>query len=284
MKLEGRRQSSHVEDRRGRPGGGGFKLSGGMLILIVIAAIVFKKNPLELLQQTGALEGGATSSEVSALTEEDAQMGEIASKILASTEDVWAQEFESMGLRYEAPDLVLFTGSTRSGCGFASSQVGPFYCPADKRVYLDLGFFDEMSRRFHAPGDFAQAYVIAHEVGHHVQNLLGISDQVQRARQGLSEAEGNRLSVRLELQADFLAGMWARHEQQRSGFLEDGDIEEALTAAHAIGDDTLQRQAQGHVVPDAFTHGTSEQRMRWFMKGYQGEPFDPQNTFSSKDL
>ncbi len=272
-----------MEDRRGRRGGGGMKLSGGGIILLLILAVVFKVNPLSLLEQTGGLEGGPVDGGAP-LTEEQQRLADFASIILASTEDVWTSEFEKMGLQYEKPSMVLFTGSTRSGCGFASSQVGPFYCPADSNVYLDLSFFDEMSRRFRAPGDFAQAYVIAHEVGHHVQNLLGISSQVHRAQQRVGEVEGNQLSVRLELQADFLAGMWARHEQERFGSLEEGDIEEALRAANAIGDDTLQKQAQGHVVPDAFTHGTSEQRMRWFMKGFKGETFDPENTFNARDL
>ena len=189
-----------------------------------------------------------------------------------------------MGKRYEAPRMVLFSTSTQSGCGYANSQIGPFYCPADKTVYIDLSFFEDLSRRFGAPGDFAQAYVIAHEVGHHIQNLLGISGQVHRAQQKAGKKEANDLSVRLELQADFLAGLWARRGQEKFNFLEEGDIEEAMRAANAIGDDTLQKQAQGHVVPDSFTHGSSEQRMRWFMKGFRGEAFDPNNTFSARDL
>ncbi|GAA5481645.1 KPN_02809 family neutral zinc metallopeptidase [Haloferula sargassicola] len=286
MKLEGRRKSSNVDDRRGRRStGGGIKLSGGMIVLILIAAVIFKKNPLALLEQTGALSQGSSEvGETGPLSEEQRKMGDFAAIILASTEDVWAKEFREMGMVYEPPTMVLFTDATDSGCGFASAQTGPFYCPADRDVYLDLSFFDEMSRRFHAPGDFAQAYVIAHEVGHHVQNLLGISDQVHSAQQRSDPTAANRLSVRLELQADFLAGMWARHDQERFGSLEEGDIDEAMRAANAIGDDTLQKQAQGKVVPDSFTHGTSEQRMRWFMKGFRGEPFDPDNTFRAKDL
>lgn len=279
-----------MEDRRGQRGpagpGGGFKLSGGMILLLLVLAVVFKVNPLTLLEQTGGMGGGGQGPVVESgpLSESQKEMGIFAEQILASTEDVWTEEFRKMGAEYRPAKMVLFTGATRSGCGYASSQVGPFYCPADRQVYIDLNFFDEMSRRFHAPGDFAQAYVIAHEVGHHVQNLLGISDQVHQAQQRVGKVEANQLSVRLELQADFLAGMWARSEQARFGSLEEGDINEAMRAANAIGDDTLQKQAQGHVVPDAFTHGSSEQRMRWFMKGFKGEPFEPDNTFSSRDL
>ena len=279
-----------MEDRRGQRGpagpGGGFKLSGGMILLLLVLAVVFKVNPLTLLEQTGGMGGGGQGPVVESgpLSESQKEMGIFAEQILASTEDVWTEEFRKMGAEYRPAKMVLFTGATRSGCGYASSQVGPFYCPADRQVYIDLNFFDEMSRRFHAPGDFAQAYVIAHEVGHHVQNLLGISDQVHQAQQRVGKVEANQLSVRLELQADFLAGMWARSEQARFGSLEEGDINEAMRAANAIGDDTLQKQAQGHVVPDAFTHGSSEQRMRWFMKGFKGEPFEPDKTFSSRDL
>ena len=189
-----------------------------------------------------------------------------------------------MNESYEEPKLVLFRSMVQSGCGGASSQMGPFYCPADRTVYIDLAFFQELDERFGAAGDFAQAYVIAHEVGHHVQNLLGISGQVHQARQRVGEREANELSVRLELQADFLAGMWARKGQQRFDFLEPGDLEEALNAANKIGDDTLQKQAQGRVVPDSFTHGSSAQRMRWFKKGLESDQFDPNNTFQTDDL
>ena len=189
-----------------------------------------------------------------------------------------------MGKTYEEPKLVVFTSQVQSGCGFAGAQMGPFYCPVDRTVYIDLSFFQELNQRFGAPGDFAQAYVIAHEVGHHVQNLLGVSGQVQQMRQRAGEAQANELSVRLELQADFLAGMWARKGQQKFDFLEEGDLEEALRAANQIGDDTLQKQAQGTVVPDSFTHGSSAQRMRWFKKGLQSDQFDPNNTFQTDDL
>ncbi|MEM1082962.1 MAG: neutral zinc metallopeptidase [Verrucomicrobiota bacterium] len=287
MRWEGRRKSRNVEDRRGRRGrrGGGMAMSGGTLILIIILALVFKQNPLSLLEQVGGGPGmGAPVESGAPLTAEQKRMGDFVATVLADTEDIWTEEFRQMGRSYEAPRMVLFSTATQSGCGFANAQVGPFYCPADRTIYIDLSFFEELKRRFGAPGDFAQAYVIAHEVGHHVQNQLGISGQVHRKQQQLRKAEANELSVRLELQADFLAGLWARKGQDKFNFLEAGDIEEALRAANAIGDDTLQKQAQGRVVPDSFTHGTSEQRMRWFMKGFKGEAFDPNNTFSARDL
>lgn len=260
-------------------------MSGGTLILIIILALVFKQNPLSLLEQVGGGPGmGAPVESGAPLTAEQKRMGDFVATVLADTEDIWTEEFRQMGRSYEAPRMVLFSTATQSGCGFANAQVGPFYCPADRTIYIDLSFFEELKRRFGAPGDFAQAYVIAHEVGHHVQNQLGISGQVHRKQQQLRKAEANELSVRLELQADFLAGLWARKGQDKFNFLEAGDIEEALRAANAIGDDTLQKQAQGRVVPDSFTHGTSEQRMRWFMKGFKGEAFDPNNTFSARDL
>jgi predicted metalloprotease len=199
--------------------------------------------------------------------------------VLADTEDVWNRLFQQQGSQYQEPKLVLFSGQVRSACGFASAASGPFYCPADRNVYIDLVFYKELKQRFGAPGDFAQAYVIAHEVGHHVQNLLGISEKVQAMRGRVSEAQYNQYSVRLELQADYFAGVWAHHAQ-RMNILEQGDLEEAMRAANAIGDDTLQKQAQGHVVPDSFTHGTSEQRMRWFMKGFKSGKLEQGDTFS----
>jgi uncharacterized protein len=204
--------------------------------------------------------------------------------VLADTEDAWHAIFRKMGRQYQEPKLVLFAGQTRSGCGHASGASGPFYCPQDGRVYIDLSFYRMLQERFGAPGDFAQAYVIAHEVGHHVQNLLGISDQVQAARGRVSEAEYNRLSVRLELQADFFAGVWAHHADRAKGVVEPGDIEEALRAASAIGDDNLQRRSQGRVVPDSFTHGSSEQRVRWFRKGYETGDIRQGDTFSAPTL
>jgi len=215
---------------------------------------------------------------------QEEKLKELVGVVLADTEDVWDEQFRAMGKVYEKPKLVIFSGSVRSGCGFADAQVGPFYCPADRTIYVDLSFFQELSDRFGAPGDFAQAYVIAHEVGHHVQNLLGISARLDEARGQVSEKEYNELSVRLELQADFLAGMWGKKAQEKFDFLEQGDLEEALNAANSIGDDTLQKQAQGRVVPDAFTHGTSAQRVKWFKKGFQATSLAEGDTFRVRDL
>jgi predicted metalloprotease len=281
MRWEGRRQSENVEDRRGR-GGGGLAIGGGLGTLLLLLVVWFLGgDPTQLLQQTGA--GNGSVVEAPSSPEEERAVAFVKT-ILADTEDIWNEEFARMGKTYEEPKLVLFTDRVQSGCGFAGAQMGPFYCPVDRTVYIDLSFFRELHQRFGAPGDFAQAYVIAHEVGHHVQNLLGISGQVQQMRQQAGEREANELSVRLELQADFLAGMWARKGQQKFDFLEQGDLEEALNAANKIGDDTLQRQAQGQVVPDSFTHGSSAQRMRWFKKGLQSDRFDPNNTFQTDDL
>lgn len=247
-------------------------------IIIIVLALLFNKDPQQVLQQVQP--GGAsteTSETVTAGSDESARM---ASAVLASTEDVWAQQFSALNKTYTPPKMALFSNATESGCGFAQSAMGPFYCPADDKVYLDLTFFDEMRQRFNVAGDFAQAYVIAHEVGHHVQNLLGISDKVQAMRQRLSETEYNKLSVKLELQADFLAGLWAHHADKTDAWLESGDIEEALNAASAVGDDKLQEATQGRVVPDAFTHGTSEQRMYWFRKGFTTGDIKQGDTFA----
>jgi predicted metalloprotease len=252
----------------------------GMLVLVLVVWML-GGDPVALIQQTGG--GIGRSAEVQSSPEEERTVAFVKT-VLADTEDIWHEEFSRMGRSYEEPKLIIFRGKVQSGCGFAGAQMGPFYCPADRTVYIDLSFFRELHEKFGAPGDFAQAYVIAHEVGHHVQNLLGISGKVQQARQRAGEVEGNGLSVRLELQADFLAGMWARKGQQKFDFLESGDLEEALRAANRIGDDTLQKQAQGRVVPDSFTHGSSEQRMRWFKKGLQSDRFDPNNTFATRDL
>ena len=283
MRWEGRRQSENVEDRRGQGGGrGGLVLGGGLgTLILIVVVMLLGGDPRQFLDMAGQAQAPAEQYQP---TQEDEQAAAFVKTILADTEDVWHEEFRRMGREYVEPKLVLFTESVRSGCGFASSQVGPFYCPADQTVYVDLSFFNEMKRRFGAPGDFAQAYVVAHEVGHHVQKLLGISDEVQQARQSMSERDANALSVRLELQADFLAGMWARKGQEKFRFLEPGDLEEALNAANAIGDDTLQRQAQGHVVPDAFTHGTSAQRVKWFRKGFDTGDIRAGDTFNARDL
>ncbi|WP_367874896.1 neutral zinc metallopeptidase [Luteolibacter sp. Populi] len=285
MRWEGREQSGNVEDRRGSGGGGGggkMALGGGLGTLVLLLVVwMLGGDPMALLQQTGG--GGGPGVSAPASPEEEKTKAFVAT-ILKDTETIWHEEFARMGKAYQEPKLVIFTSQVRSGCGFAGAQMGPFYCPADRTVYIDLSFFNELSERFGAPGDFAQAYVIAHEVGHHVQNLLGISGKVHAAQQQGGEAAANQLSVRLELQADFLAGMWARKGQQKYEFLDQGDLEEALRAAKQIGDDTLQRQAQGQVVPDSFTHGSSEQRMRWFKKGLQSDRFDPNNTFQTDDL
>lgn len=273
-----------MEDRRGqKTRGGGVVLGGGLgTLLIVVVVILLGGDPRALLDMAG--QQGAPQSGPVVSSAEDEKLKQMIGVVLADTEEVWEEQFREMGMTYEKPKLVLFSDGVRSGCGFADSQVGPFYCPADRTVYVDLSFFRELSHRFGASGDFAQAYVIAHEVGHHVQKLLGISDQVQQARAGVSEAEGNALSVRLELQADFLAGMWARKAQEKFRFLEQGDLEEALNAANAIGDDTLQRKAQGRVVPDSFTHGSSAQRVRWFRKGFETGDLLQGDTIRAREL
>lgn len=284
MRWRGRRQSGNVEDRRGAGvPGGGMVLGGGGAILLLILALLFGADPRQLLEQLP--QGGMADVPASGgmAPPADDEASQFIAVVLAETEDVWNAQFRAMGEQYVEPRLVLFTGRVQSACGMATAAVGPFYCPGDSQVYIDLSFYDELQRRFGAPGDFAQAYVIAHEVGHHVQNLLGIADEVTRAQRGVSEAEANELSVRLELQADFFAGIWA-HYAERAQLLEPGDLEEALRAATAIGDDALQRQAQGYVVPDSFTHGTSEQRARWFRRGYETGDLAQGDTFGSPTL
>lgn len=256
---------------------------GGGAIIVLIIALLMGQDPTQLLQQMG--DTGQTSDEPYISSEKEDQLMEFVGVVLKDNEDVWNELFpEQLGRNYVEPDLVVFTGGVQSACGMASSATGPFYCPGDDNVYLDLGFFDELSSRFGAPGDFAMAYVIAHEVGHHVQDLLGITAQVDQYRGKVSEKEYNALSVKLELQADFLAGVWAHHAQAMKNILDPGDIDEALRAANAIGDDRLQKQAQGYVVPDAFTHGTSEQRMRWFKKGYTTGLVSEGDTFNARVL
>lgn len=285
MRWEGRKKSQNVEDRRSQGGGSGGRmaLGGGLgtLVLIVIV-ILMGGDPKALLDMAGGPGSQTTSTAVT--SPEDDRIKDFISVVLRDTEDIWTEQFAAMGKTYEKPRMVVFSNSVRSGCGFADAQVGPFYCPADKTIYIDLSFFRELDRRFGAPGDFAQAYVVAHEVGHHVQNLLGDSARLHNARGRVSKSEYNDLSVRLELQADFLAGLWARKGHERFNFLEPGDLEEALTAANAIGDDTLQRQAQGQVVPDSFTHGTSEQRRRWFRKGFDSGDIRQGDTFNAREL
>jgi predicted metalloprotease len=278
MRWESGRRSDNVEDRRGLGGGpmmigGGMSIGGLIIVLLLMCAGV---DPRILLQQPGGGGGPVQPGP----EDQRVRMGRIdpgqdklvdfTRAVLGSTEDIWTEQFRQMGRTYHDPKLILFTGQTDSACGYASAAVGPFYCPADDDVYLDLNFFEEMRQRFHASGDTAHAYVIAHEVGHHVQNQLGISERVDRLRERASKRQANELSVRLELQADYLAGVWAHHAAARNHDLfEPGDIEEALRAASSIGDDRLQMQSQGYVVPDAFTHGTSNQRLRWLRKGYE---------------
>lgn len=274
MRWKGRQQSGNVEDRRGL--GGGMAVGGGIgTIILVVLSLLFGGNPLDILNTSGPQVNQNTVS-----PEED-QQAEFVSVVLKDTEDVWNTLFrEQLNKDYQEPNLVLFRGGVQSGCGSASSATGPFYCPADEKVYIDLSFYDQLQSEFQAPGDFAMAYVVAHEVGHHVQHLLGITEEVRNKQRGLSKEEANQLSVKLELQADFLAGVWAHHAQQMKNILESGDIEEALGAANAIGDDKLQMESQGYVVPDAFTHGTSEQRMHWFKKGIETGDINQGDTFS----
>ncbi|HVI43233.1 MAG TPA: neutral zinc metallopeptidase [Chitinophaga sp.] len=271
MRLDDERMSDNVEKRSG---GGGMRtigIGGGIGgVIIIVLALLFKQDPQQVMQAVQQSQGGGGGNETSErLTAANASAIEkFSAKVLASTEDVWQQQFRQLNMQYQQPRMVLFDDATTSGCGAAESAMGPFYCPADSKVYLDVSFFNELEQRFGVKGDFAKAYVIAHEVGHHVQNLLGISRKVQSMRSRLSETEYNKLSVKLELQADFLAGLWANHANQLRSILEPGDIESGLNAASAVGDDKLQEAAGGRVVPDAFTHGTSQQRMFWFKKGY----------------
>lgn len=257
--------------------------SGGIgTIVIVLLVMLLGGDPQDVLQQAGSRVGPASQRD---LTAAEKEAGEFISVVLADTEDVWHSVFKSeLNRRYQEPKLVLFSGQVESACGFATAAVGPFYCPGDNHVYLDLSFYETMKNRFGAAGDFAQAYVVAHEVGHHVQNLLGISRRVREMQAGVSKEEANRLSVRLELQADYFAGVWAHHAQKMKNILDRGDLDEALNCAAAIGDDALQKQAQGYVVPESFTHGTSEQRKRWFLKGWDSGKVRDGDTFSATRL
>lgn len=255
----------------------------GTVVIVLIISLIMGKNPLELLSQVQGTDGSVTTEQTSPdyqPTAEEQELSEFVKVVLADTEDVW----HSIMKDYREPTLVMFTGQVQSACGTASSSTGPFYCSEDERVYIDLSFYQELKDRFEAPGDFAQAYVIAHEVGHHVQHLLGITDKVHSMQGSLSQEEYNKLSVKLELQADFLAGVWANHAQSMNKILDPGDIDEALNAASAIGDDRLQKQAQGYVVPDSFTHGTSAQRMKWFKKGFETGDVNQGDTFNTNNL
>ena len=280
MKWKGRTRSSNVSDRRGMGGGGKTAIGGGLGLVILIVFTLLGGNPMDIINQVGPSQGQQTPY---VATAEEEELAEFVSVILHDTEVIWEDVLGEEGMEYREPTLVLFSGSVQSACGMAGAAMGPFYCPADESVYIDLSFYKELRNKFKAPGDFAMAYVIAHEVGHHIQNLYGITDQVHELKGKVSEEEYNEYSVRLELQADYLAGVFAHHAQEMN-LLEDGDLDEALTAANAIGDDTLQKQSQGYVVPDSFTHGTSDQRQRWFYKGYETGNLDNWDTFNTNDL
>lgn len=316
MRWKGRRESENVEDRRGAPGGfrfpggrgripfppgGRVRLpmggsgGGGLIVFLVILGVMLLLGVDPRILLEGMQQPGDRRTEVpfpfpnrpsdrQAGPQLDDEMKKFVSVVLADTEDVWNKVFQEQNRKYEEPRLVLFRQATQSGCGLGFSQMGPFYCPLDNKVYIDLAFYDELRNRFRAPGDFAQAYVIAHEIGHHVQTLLGIAERVEKAKARASRAEANAIQVRMELQADCLAGVWANHTERLSQSLEPGDIDEALRAASAIGDDTIQRRTQGHVVPDSFTHGSSEQRVRWFRKGYESGEISACDTFSAERL
>ena len=289
MRFDNSRESENVEDRRGGGGGGGRGLPmGGKgiglgTIVLALVAMYFGVDPSIVLNQAVEAPAPSAASRPAGPPANDAE-SKFIRHVLAETEDTWQQVFRQSGKQYVEPTLVLFSGATRTACGVGQAAMGPFYCPADQKVYIDLSFYQELKTRYRAPGDFAQAYVIAHEVGHHVQNLLGISGKVQAARERASEREANALSVRLELQADCLAGVWAKNADAARGILEAGDLEEALQAATAIGDDTLQKQAQGYAVPDSFTHGSAEQRMRWFKRGMASGQLASCNTFQARNL
>lgn len=284
MRLNGRRESSNISDRRGSGGGPGLKIGGGITAVIIAAIIAWISggNPLDVLtSNVGNIVGGTQESSATYTpTEEEEELARFSRQILAGTEDVWTKLFNEMGLEYEAPTLVLFNDAVQSGCGNATAAVGPFYCSADECLYIDLSFFRDMRKTLGADGDFAYAYVIAHEVGHHVQHLLGTLDEAHSAMNRTNSTEANNISVRIELQADFLAGVWAHHDNAMFNSIEPGDIEEALDASMKIGDDYLQKKAQGHAVPDSFTHGTSAQRSRWLRRGLSTGDIRQGDTFS----
>jgi predicted metalloprotease len=280
MRWKGRRESSNVEDRRGGYSKG--MVGGGIGSVVVILLIYFLGGDPSQIMNTSQLDDHTTTSSYQGTAEEN-ELAQFVSVVLAETEDVWTQLFSEDGLTYKYPKLVLYTGSVQSACGFSSAATGPFYCPGDYKLYIDLSFYDELKTKFKAPGDFAMAYVVAHEVGHHVQTLLGINEKVNSLRSRLSEKEFNKYLVRLELQADYLAGVWA-HYANRTNLLEEGDIDEALNAASAVGDDRIQKSMQGYVVPESFTHGTSEQRKRWFYKGFNAGKLEDGDTFSAENL
>ena len=282
MKWIGRRQSDNVDDRRGMSGGGKTLIGGGVIGIVILLLNAFGGENGQMigniLQQT---EGQAVQTEERALTPEEVKEGEFVKTLMADNEDIWTKIFEENNLEFEAPQLVLFSGQVQTACGGASSASGPFYCPGDKKIYMDMAFFEELRTKFGAEGgDFAVAYVLAHEFGHHIQTILGTSEKMRQAQEGKSEAEANKLSVALELQADFYAGLWTHYNEKQNAVLEPGDIEEALSAANAVGDDAIQKKMQGQVVPDSFTHGTSEQRMYWFNRGFKTGDIRQGNTFA----
>lgn len=284
MRWQNRQRSRNVEDHRGRRTakrvGGGIGIGA---IILAIIAFLLGENPLTVLQQ---FQSEPTAQVSTTGDKNEDVLADFVSVVLKETENVWTKVFaENMGGKtYIPPKLVIYSGLDQSGCGTAQSATGPFYCPADQKIYIDLSFYKDLQRRFHASGDFAMAYIIAHEVGHHVQNLLGITGEVEKRRRRMSQKDGNALSVRLELQADFLAGVWAHYEQKMQNILEKGDIEEAVNAAAAVGDDRIQMQARGYVIPDAFTHGTSKQRAKWFLKGWETGDLSIGNTFGTNKL
>lgn len=281
MKWQGRRQSSNVEDRRSSGNRGGPPI-GGLGLIIVLIVTFLLGGPQAVIRNLGYMVPEQSPSVEYLETEEHKELAEFVKVVLADTEDVWHEIFEDINKEYREPRMVLYSDYVQSACGNTSSAVGPFYCPADEKVYIDLSFYDELKNRFHAPGDFAMAYVIGHEVGHHVQHLLGITDQMNEIRQRVSQTEYNKYSVKLELQADYLAGVWANYIKDK-GYIEIGDLEEAITAAEAVGDDNIQKQSQGYVVPDNFTHGTSAQRSHWFLKGYNRGDLSEWDTFNNED-
>jgi predicted metalloprotease len=284
MRWKDGRRSGNIEDRRGRRLSGKAKGGGIGLLVLVLVGLFFGIDPALILQLGGNVNTPSVHESSYMPSEAENELADFVAVVLADTEDTWGALFSQAGGRYEEPTLVLFTGAVESACGFAQAAMGPFYCPADRKLYIDLSFYIDLKTRMGAPGDFAQAYVVAHEVGHHVQNLLGLSGKVHSMRQRLSETDYNKLSVRLELQADCFAGLWANHADRTRHILEQGDVEEALNAASMIGDDRLQQQSRGYVTPDSFTHGSSEQRVRWFRTGLQTGSIQACDTFSAVNL
>lgn len=285
MRWEGERQSDNVEDRRGLSiGGRGIALGGIGTVVVTLIALYFGVDPSVILNQVASSPPAAEQQQAAARSPEENKLAEFSAVVLADTEDVWTQVFKEKGSAYPMPRMVLYTGEVQSACGFAQAAMGPFYCPNDQKLYLDLSFFDDLHTRYGASGDFAQAYVIAHEVGHHVQNLLGILEQAHAEQERASKEQANAIQVRVELQADCLAGVWAKRADQSKHILETGDVEEALAAASGVGDDRLQQQSRGYVVPESFTHGSSEQRMRWFSAGAKSGDMAQCNTFKAARL